>query len=162
VLGCGGSEEPAPTLEDDVIALQASVAADTCPGALEDVDRAVEEDKPVRAARLLRSAGIPAAARQVARLRDTPAHTSEGIGLRQEGVTLYEARRRALAAYADVLERGVVEDFALVVALDGQRQADAALGAYLSRLEELRPLSVEPAPSAADDSQASGAQAPER
>jgi hypothetical protein len=125
--------------------LQARVAQDTCPGALEDVDLAVEDDKPVLAARLLRSAGIPAAARQVARMQGSEVHTSEGGALRQEAVTLYDARRTALVAYADVLERGVMEDLALVMALDGQRRADAARGSYLARLESLRPLQVAPA-----------------
>jgi len=141
LLACSGSEQaPAPTVTDDVAALQRAVAADTCPSALADVDGEVEDGKPVNAARLLHSAAIPAAARQVGRIHDTQVHTSQGITLRQEGETLYDACRAALEGYADVLERGVLEDMDLVMALDAQRRADAALGAYLVRLEELRPL----------------------
>jgi len=144
VVACGGGETsgPAATVVDDVIALQAAVAADTCPSAMEDIDRSVDEDKPVLAARLLRSAGVPSAARQVQRVRDVTTHTAQGDALKQEGARLYDARRAALVLYGDALERGVVEDMQLIMALEAQRQADSELHAFLVRLEALRPLNA--------------------
>lgn len=139
VLACGA--EPTvevPSALGDVVALQALVADDTCPGAMEDVDRAVDEDKPVLAARLLRSGAIPAAARQVRRFRDATVSTPEGRRLRDDGVTAYDRRRVALVAYADALERGLMEDLTLVMALEGQRRAEGELAAYLRRLEAVR------------------------
>lgn len=143
-MACGSSEPtgPAAPVVNDVTALQETVAADTCPSAVEDVDREVDDDKPVAAAGLLRGAAIPAAARQVERVRALTLHTADGRTLQAEVVRLYDARRAALVLYADALERGVMEDMQLIMALDAQRQADTALSAFLRRLEVMRPLNT--------------------
>jgi hypothetical protein len=53
-------------------------------------------------------------------------------------VRALEARQSALEGYADVLERGLLEDLALATSLREQREAEAAVDALLARLEELQ------------------------
>ncbi|HJK90320.1 MAG TPA: hypothetical protein RMH26_06220, partial [Polyangiaceae bacterium LLY-WYZ-15_(1-7)] len=77
------------------------------------------------------------------RLRETSVQTARGRRLRDEGAQLLDARADALATYQTVLERGLVEDLALLESIQEQRQAEEAIGAYLDRLAAIRPLAVE-------------------
>jgi len=138
-LGCGNDtpEGPSSELVGDARALLEMVMGDPATAALADVDRTVEDGRPVRAAELLRAGGIPAARAQVERCGDAAATSPEGRTLRRRAMRAYEARVAALELYAAALERGPVEDTQLVDALAAQRRADEDLLAVHRRLEEL-------------------------
>ena len=55
-------------------------------------------------------------------------------------VDAYEARLSSLEQYATVLDRGMVEDLALVEALGAQRAATEAVIAVDEQLAEIQPL----------------------
>lgn len=149
VLACGGEDtstgepeavEAAPSLVAGVESLQRMMTADPALGALADVDRAIDEDKPVLAARLLDTGAVPATRTQIERLRELELPSRQASELRDEAITLYEARLASLELYARALERGMVEDFGLLAAISSQREAEQAMGAFLVRLEAIRPL----------------------
>ena len=138
-VACGSTPEgPTDALRDDARAISALLADDVVLLALRDADEAVADDLPVRGAERLRSGALPAARRQVARARELETHSPDGAALRDEAVRALEARRAALEGYADVLERGLLEDLDLAVSLRTQREAEAAVDALLARLEEIQ------------------------
>ena len=53
-------------------------------------------------------------------------------------VAALDARRAALERYADVLERGLVEDLELAIALRAQREAEGGIDTLLGRLQAIR------------------------
>lgn len=139
VVACGSTPEgPTDALRDDARAISALLADDVVLLALQDADEAVADDLPVRGAERLRSGALPAARRQVARARELETRSPDGAALRDEAVRALEARRAALEGYADVLERGLLEDLELAVSLRTQREAEAAVDALLARLEEIQ------------------------
>lgn len=143
LLACGdddGPEPPAADLIDDVVALQRVIGDDIATGPLEEVDEMVSEDRPVAAADLLRTGAIPAARRHLDRVKAVEPGTAEGRRLHQALVEAYEARMSSLEQYATVLDRGMVEDLALVEALGAQRAATEAVIAVDDQLAEISPL----------------------
>jgi len=146
LLGCGDDAEPeAPDAELvlDVRDLQVAVTDERALGSLEEVDEAVADDLPVRAAELLEAGAIPAAERHVGQLRDLPMRTASGRGLRAQAVEVLQARADALEQYRAALERGLVEDVTLLEALGAQRRAEEEVDAFLGELEAIRPLDPE-------------------
>ncbi|MCA9617274.1 MAG: hypothetical protein H6721_22095 [Sandaracinus sp.] len=140
-LGACGSSEPSgppPELRDDARALEELLADDLVLLAVAEADEAVADDLPVRGAERLRAGAIPAARRQVEQARAVSAATAEGVALRDEVVAALDARRAALERYADVLERGLVEDLELAVALRAQREAEGGIDTLLGRLQAIR------------------------
>lgn len=138
-LACGSAPEgPSDALRDDARAIAALLADDLVLLAVQEADDAVADDLPVRGAERLRSGALPAARRQVERARELTTRSPEGATLKDEAVRALEARQRALEGYADVLERGLLEDLALATSLREQREAEAAVDALLARLEELQ------------------------
>ena len=127
-------------MREDAVELQAVMGADPTPGVLEDVDRAVRQERPVLAAQLLQRGGIPAARRQTAAARGADVSTKKGRELRRALSRAYAMRADALVSYARALERGVMYDDALVAALRAQREANEAILAVDTQLEQVRPL----------------------
>ncbi len=140
-IGCsGGPPEPPASLATDVRTLQRAITSGRELSALEDVENAIDDDLPVRAAELLEAGAIPAARRHAAELDTLSMASEEATALRDEGKRLVEGRVAALEAYRDVLQRGLVEDIELLAALRGQREAEDAIDAFLGRLDQLNPL----------------------
>ena len=140
LLGCGDDEEAAPAsadLEADARAIAEVLADDPTPAALVEVDDAILDDLPVRAAEMLESGAIPAARRQVERIDALELGTSEGRVLRNRVATAMRARVDALEGYREALSRGEVEDLQLAQALRAQREAEGALAAASEEVEAL-------------------------
>lgn len=142
LVGCGDDEGPSRDLRADARALSEIVVDDPAAGALEEVDDAMLDDLPARAAQLLEEGAIPASRRQAERVRALEVRTTEGRRLRRRLLEAYRARTTALEQYREALERGHVEDLKLTDSLHAQRDAhdqlleiDAELGRILGREE---------------------------
>lgn len=155
--GASGGEVPESprALVAAVESLQRLLTADPALGALAEVDRAINEDKPVLAAQLLDAGVVPATRSQIERIRELELPPGRARGLQDEAVTLYEARLASLELYARALERGMVEDLDLLTAISAQREAEQAIGEYLLRLEAIRPVG-------ASEGEGEGDEAPRR
>ncbi len=138
------ADEPAatpaaePAVADEVARILRAIEDDPARGALAEVDAAVEDDLPVRAAELLREKAIPAAREAVARGRALEMRTGEGARLRLALVSALEARVRALEQEASVLSRGMVEDFALAGAFRAERIAEEQIVAVAESAQATR------------------------
>ena len=132
--------EPEADLRAEVRLLQRAMTRDLVLLSLEEVEEAMAEDLPVRAAELLESGAIPASRRQAERVAGLATHHPRAQALRDEAVELLGERTRALEAYQRALERGLVEDVTLLDALSSQREAEEAIDAFLGRLEAIAPL----------------------
>src|SRR5688500_3911377 len=82
--GCGddGAAAPDRDLQRDVKALQDLMAQDPTIGILAEIDREVDEDRPVHASEMIGSAGLPAARRQLASTEAVATKTAQGRTLR--------------------------------------------------------------------------------
>jgi len=142
----GDTEPPpvSPELREDVALLQRALTEDLELLALDEVDEALAADLPVRAGDLLEAGALPAARRHASELRALELRTERGRRLRERAAALLDARAQALAEYRELLRRGLVEDIALLRAIEAQREAEEAIDAFLGHLEELRPLAPEP------------------
>ncbi|MFO0693166.1 MAG: hypothetical protein U0230_06410 [Polyangiales bacterium] len=94
---------------------------------LVDVQRAIDDDKPVRASELLLTVALPAARRIAADARRLGVTTEEGAGLRDRTASALDARVAALDAYARALGRGPLEDLVLLDAMRDVRRAEQAI-----------------------------------
>lgn len=138
-LACGrGEVEDAPELlRRDVRDLTQLLGEDAVPAAMQEVDDAVAEGKPVLASELLEAGALSAARRQHERAGALSPASAQGRSLARRLARLYEQRIAALTAYRDALARGEVEDMALVEALRRQREADEGLLAIHNELDAL-------------------------
>lgn len=120
ILGGCGEDGPsnAAGFEADARAIAEIVATDPAAAVLDDVDDAIDTDRPVLASDLLTELGLPTLRRQVTRLEDLRPTTAEGRTLRARAVRLYRARVTAYESYRAALVRGLVDDEALLDALD--------------------------------------------
>ena len=146
LVACGGTKdaEPSRSLVEDVAALQQASADDLVLLALDEVESAVADDLPARAARLLERGAIPAAERHAEAVEALTLSTDEGRVLRAEGARLLQARVEALELYQASLVRGLVEDdMAALEAIQAQRRAEEALATYFERLAAIRPLEAQ-------------------
>ncbi|MBK8173657.1 MAG: hypothetical protein IPK60_25420 [Sandaracinaceae bacterium] len=107
----------------DARTLRAALAHDRSQGPLHDADNAVQDRRPVLAAELIRNGGLPAIARARAAVADASTRTPEGNAARSRLLAAYDEHTRTLDAYAHVLERGEVEDIALLEAVHNERVA---------------------------------------
>lgn len=143
VLGaCGDDGAPPPEREllRDVKALQDLMAQDPTIGVLAEIDREVDEERPVRASEMIANAGLPAARRQIEAAEGVETVTTRGRALRDRLVAIYRKRAEGLEAYGVALARGVVEDVQLLDAMQKQREAEIELTDFSLELSELRPL----------------------
>lgn len=130
-------EGPPPGLRDDARTILEVASDDPTVGALEEVDDAVLENLPTRAAELLERGAIPAARRQAERLDRLEVSTPEGRRLHRRLLEAYRDRTEALEAYRESLRRGEVEDLRLVEAMGAQREAETEIAALMAELEGL-------------------------
>lgn len=138
--GCDRSAGPSADLVADATDLQRAVTNDRELAALVEVEDAVADDLPVRAAELLRIGAIPAARRHVTEVAELTMRTAEGRRHHRRAMSLLDKRVDSLQLYHDALERGLIEDVQLLEAIRAQREAEEAIDAYLGVLEELHPL----------------------
>ncbi len=132
--------EPTADLQTEVRTLHREVTNDLVLISLEEVEEAMAEDLPVRAAELLQSGTIPAARRQARRVEELELGHPRAQALRERAVERLGARTEALQAYQQALERGLVEDVTLLDALQKQREAEEAIDALLGELEAISPV----------------------
>lgn len=134
LVACG-EDGPPPDLVADVRRLDEVVAADP---ALESIDAAdaIADDRPVHAARMLRTSAIPAAERQVAAFEDVETSTPEGRSFARRLGRAYQARLDALHTWRDVLELGAGAD--PVDALDAVRERREAQEQLLDVVDAMR------------------------
>ena len=148
-LACGDDSADAPTasLVQDVGDIQRTMADDLVVLALEEVESAVADDLPARAAHLLEVGAIPATERQREAVQGLEMGTDDGRAFRDEAAQLLAARKVALESYRAVLARGLVaDDLAMLDAIHDQRVAEDAITELFARMEGIRPL-----PEAAED-----------
>lgn len=94
---------------------------------LVDVQRAIDDDKPVRASELLETVALPAARRIAEDAHRLGVTTAEGDALRDRTAAALDARAAALSAYAAALARGPIEDLVLLDAMRDMRRAEQAV-----------------------------------
>lgn len=153
LLGCGDETEgPSPALRADLRVLHQIIANDPATEPLELVDRRIDDERPVHAADLLRTTGIPAAERQVASLRSAQMTSDEGRGFARRLTEAYQERVDALDAYRIVLEGGAqVDEVALLDALRRVRQAQEQLLGIAREMNALTPGVRTPPPPGGPD-----------
>ncbi len=152
VLGGCGDEGSATAagFEADARAIAEIVATDPAAPVLDDVDDAIDTDRPVLASDLLTELGLPTLRRQVTRLEDLRPTTAEGRTLRARAVRLYRARVTAYESYRAALVRGLVDDDALLDALDAVSANEREILTLQYDLAAIVPI-ARPAAAPADD-----------
>ena len=150
---CGEADDgsAARSLEADARTLATIVASDPAGSVLDDVDDAIDTDRPVLGADLLTELGLPALRRQVTRIEDLSVATSEGRTLRARAVRLYRARVTAYEAYRDLLMRGLVDDVELLDALDAVSENEREILALRRDLVALVPAAPSEEAARADE-----------
>lgn len=145
VLGACGEHDDgsaARSVEADARVLVAIVSSDPSASVLDDVDDAIDTDRPVLGADLLTELGLPALRRQVTRIEDASVATTEGRTLRARALRLYRARVSGYEAYRDLLTRGLVDDMALLDALDAVSENEREILALARDLAALVPTAA--------------------
>ena len=143
--GCG-EDGPPPGLIADVTRLSEVVAEDPADQALEAVD-AIADDRPVHAARLMRTSAIPAAQRQLDTVHELEMTTPRGRTYARRAERAYRARLDALHTHEDVLDQGVSADpLDTLDAIRGRRQAEEQLLRLMRDLEGVVPGAARPRP----------------
>ena len=142
-VACGEREAPANSVSEaasrEAAALLEVLATDPALAGLEDVEDVIRQGLPVRAARLL-EVGVQAAAdRQVARVGAVEVTDDEVRSLKREAHEALQSRSESLREYRNLLERGRVEDLALVECLGEQRQAATRLSDVMRSLDAYSP-----------------------
>jgi hypothetical protein len=147
VLAACEEEGPAPEVLSDADVLRQLIVDDPAERSLVEVDR-VAPDRPVRAARLLATGAIPAAQRQVERVREAELASAEGRALQARLVAAYEQRARGLEQWRQYLEEAATDDVQLLEATTSLRQAQVAVLAVDRDVDELapRPPAQRPSP----------------
>lgn len=139
LAGCDDEPEgPPPGVADDIDRLRLVMIEDPAQQVLVEVERVVD-DRPVFAAQLLRTGGIPAARRQVEAVERVPVDSDVGQRTKRELRAAYDARLRALQQYERVLAAAASDDAALLEALHAQSQADQQLLAVHQAMDALSP-----------------------
>ncbi|MBO6938009.1 MAG: hypothetical protein JJ863_23770 [Deltaproteobacteria bacterium] len=141
--GCEEDEPEAPAADivSDAADIQRVLADDLAMLSLEEVETAVDDDLPARAAELLEQGAIPNVRRQRTAIEELTPGTDDGRALQTEALQLLDARIAALESYREVLARGLVaDDLALLDAIRAQRLAEEGITGLFARLEEIHPL----------------------
>lgn len=123
----------------EVVRLEAVLLSDVAADSLREVDEALDDDRPVMAAELIRNVVAPAMARQMARIEEVAAASAAGRQFRERAIRVQRERRHTLEEYGAVLARGVggIDDDQLVAALHAYGESERS---YLALLEELTSL----------------------
>ncbi len=133
-----GPPPPPPDLVADVQALRRVMIDDPALRPLSEVER-VADDRPVFAARLLASGALPAARRQVTRMRAVSTSTPEGRTYRQRLADAYEQRVRGLEQWHAYLEDAATSDADLLESITTRREAEIDLLEIDQELERYVP-----------------------
>ena len=144
LAGCEGASDDSRrtnAAEGEARELLRVLVADPASSGLRDVEDKVLQGLPVRAAELLRSAVLGASERQVERVAAVQLSEPEVAGLRRAAVSALRLRSAALGEYAELLDRGRVEDLQLAECLGKQREAAHQLSEVMLDLEDLSNLS---------------------
>ena len=137
-VACGDAEDDrSPERQADGRALLEVVSRDGALASLEEVDHLVRARRPVRAAEILRGSAFPAVRRQREAIAAVRVVTPEGTSLRERLLAVYARRGASLAEYAEVLERGEVEDERLASALHAQATAERDVAQALAAVETM-------------------------
>jgi hypothetical protein len=132
------TEAPSRATSTDAERIARAISDDPARASLAEVDAALDQDLPVRAAELLSDSAIPAARESLERARVMEVDTAEGGRMREALVSALDARVRALEQKASALERGMVEDLALADAFRAERAAEEQLVAVVESLATTR------------------------
>ena len=146
VVACGAEDEgPSPSTLADLSALQRLIARDPAVEPLSLVEERIDDERPVHAAQMLRTTGIPAARRQVEAIEGATVQTAEGRRFKRRLRDAYRARVSALEAQQEVLEGGVaVDPLEQLTALRAVRQAQEQLLGVVRQMSELVPRAEPP------------------
>ncbi len=110
----------------------------------------IDDRRPVRAAEIMRGSALPAVRRQLERVGALGLRTAEGRALQERAARAYRKRMEAIERYAAALERGEVEDTALLQAVRAHREAEEEVLAVIDAAPLLgrppRPSTERPAP----------------
>lgn len=139
--GCSDNDIHGPDVVADATGLQVVLGSDQASVALGDVDRAIAEERPYLAAERLSQGAIPAAHRQIERVRETEVRSARGRDLKERLTQAYRLRLAALETYRDVLGRGE-QGMDLAEALRAQRNAEEAIIAIHDALEAIHPVQM--------------------
>lgn len=145
VLGAcsGGAQEPVVTASQqaDAARLQELLGSDPARVVLQEIEQAVDSERPVMASEMIEQGGLPAVRRQIERLQAVEMTTQEGRGLRTRAVRIHRARVAALESYRDALARGIgTEDEELLTAMRAYAEAELEIVSLYDDLAAIRPL----------------------
>lgn len=141
LLACSGEGDATaagPALEADIERLRLLMIDDPAQTPLAEVER-VAVERPIEAARLLETGGIPAARRQLRAAETLHVRSDEGRRLKRRLVAAYRDRVTALVEYEDVLEGGSMEESRLLDVLRAQSAVELALMRVDGDMETLVP-----------------------
>lgn len=149
--GCSGGSASGGSPESDAARLQEILGSDPSNAVLDEIEEAVDSERPVMAAEMIERAGIPAVRRQIERLEGAAVTTQEGRRLRTRAVRVHRARLHALEAYRDALARGIgTEDEDLLDAMRAYAEAEMDIASLADDLARIRPLAAGAGARAAD------------
>ncbi len=130
--------------ESDAMRLQELLGSDPARTLLQEIERAVDSERPVMASEMIEQAGLPAIRRQIERLEEAPMSTQEGRRLRTRAVRIHRERAEVLARYSRALARGIgSEDDELLDAMRAYAGVELELVSLYRELEQLHPLRPE-------------------
>ena len=140
LAACGSAKEGSDPglIRADIARIDDVIAADESVHVLAEVDGAVEDRLPVRAAEMIRAAAIPSITKTRTALAGLHIVSPEVSRLLSIFTTAESARAAALEAYASALARGEVEDERLLDALHAHRTAENAWLRSVTELDALR------------------------
>ena len=143
VAGCG-EEGPSEGLRIDARDLRAVLMTDLATDPLEQVDHAVDDERPFLAADLLARQAIPAARRQIERTDELTMATEEGQSLHRRLLAAYRKRLEGLTRYEQALRAdAATAGEGHVVAIRLQRESAQEVVRILDRLDAIIPPPAE-------------------
>ncbi|HEY8430192.1 MAG TPA: hypothetical protein VIL20_17545 [Sandaracinaceae bacterium] len=152
--GCrSGPEPPSPELIADVRTLRALIGSDPALGPLAEVER-VAHDRPVLAGQRLEAEALPAARRQVERVREARTSTSEGRSLARRLARAYERRVEGLERWREYLEDAATDDAVLLESLTARREAEVAVLELDQEMDRYEPVAEPRRPASAERTRA--------
>jgi hypothetical protein len=153
VTACSGNEGTGVvSAEGDATRLQELLGSDPARTLLQEIEQAVDSERPVMAADMIEQAALPAIRRQIQRLEEASITTQEGRRLRTRAVRIHRERADVLARYGRALARGIgTEDDELLDAMRAYAAAELELVSLYRELEQLHPLRPERGDSADDN-----------
>lgn len=138
VLGCD-EPGPPPELRSEIATLREILREDPATAAIEEAER-IAIERPVHAANRLEREAIPAARRQVERVREAPIATDEGRVYARRIADAYADRVRGLEQWHRYLEDAASDDAALLEATGTLRHATVTLVEVDREMDAFAPI----------------------